>query len=545
MSDLHRISTSRLMLAPLVVLGIVCLALRTPVYAQEKGDYEAWLRKQQQAYADFQNKQDAAFAKFLAESWRDVDVDVPRPSPLEDKPRSIPSAANADPSAPPDPLTFDNLDNPADDLLADPSPTPPAEDAPDEMGDERAEEMADDAVPTPDPQPDPAPTPDPAPAEPSAPAAALPQQTTASFFGTSLTVAYAAALTPSVNGRPRPEMVQRYWTRIAQGPIGPFLDQTRSDRDRLALDDWGYYRYLTRLSETLYATETDLAQENAAALWVWAMLVKSGYAARIGYNDREIFLMLPSDDLLYDVPQLRIDGQRYYLLNARDRERLGSLRTYTGQHPEATQAMTFNLSQMPRLASDTETRTLSFFYDGTTHTVPVQYNPTVLRYLEDYPKAELRILFQSGMSTEAHTAMLNALRPLVEGRDEVDAVNLLLRFVQKGFEYKVDEDSFGEERFLFPEETLGMPYSDCEDRSVLFAYLVRHLLDLQTVALRYPRHVATGVRLEETTPDDVPGTHLEVDGHTYVMADPTYIDATLGMAMPFVIGETPEIISVQ
>jgi hypothetical protein len=140
---------------------------------------------------------------------------------------------------------------------------------------------------------------------------------------------------------------------------------------------------------------------------------------------------------------------------------------------------------------------------------------------------------------------MEALRPLVEGRSEADAVNLLLRFVQTAFAYKVDAENFGEERFLFPEETLQQPFSDCEDRSVLFSYLVRHVLGLKTVALGYPSHVATGVRLEATPPEGLSGTRIEVEGDTYVMADPTYIGATIGMAMPFVVGETPEIISVQ
>lgn len=515
---MHVFVLNRLWVRALMLPLAFLLAMALPAQAQ-KDDYAEWLREQQRDYADFRNAQDAAFARFLASSWQDVDVRAPSLSPLKDKPVSVPSASGTE--------------NTPD------SPTPPVPDG--------ASPAPEPTAPAPDPvvPPEAEPTaPESAPAKAPAAPEALPQRSTASFFGTPVSVAYAAALAPTVDGAPRPEMVQRYWTAIARGPVAPFIERIAADRDRLALDDWGYYRYLTTLSETLYPGGT-ATQQNAATLWVWAMLVKSGYGARVGYNDREVFLMVPSDDRLYDVPQLRIDGQRYYLLNARDRERLGSLRTYDGQHPDASGTMRFDLSHMPVLTARPETRTVSFFYDGTTHSVSLTYNPAVLRYLDDYPNAELRILFQAGMSPEAHQALLGELRPLVEGRDEVDAINLLLRFVQKAFDYKVDEESFGEERFLFPEETLQMPASDCEDRAVLFAYLVRHLLDRQTVALRYPRHVATGVRLESTPPGDVPGTHVEVEGDTYVMADPTYMDATLGMAMPFVVGETPEIISIQ
>ena len=76
----------------------------------------------------------------------------------------------------------------------------------------------------------------------------------------------------------------------------------------------------------------------------------------------------------------------------------------------------------------------------------------------------------------------------------MDAVNVLLRFVQTGFSYLTDSEQFGREKFMFPEETLSYPYSDCEDRSFLFAYLVSSLLGLDVIGLDYPGHVATAVK---------------------------------------------------
>lgn len=45
---------------------------------------------------------------------------------------------------------------------------------------------------------------------------------------------------------------------------------------------------------------------------------------------------------------------------------------------------------------------------------------------------------------------------------------------------------FGIERTLFAEEMYYYPYSDCEDRSILFARLVKDLLGLMVVLLYYP-----------------------------------------------------------
>lgn len=120
-------------------------------------------------------------------------------------------------------------------------------------------------------------------------------------------------------------------------------------------------------------------------------------------------------------------------------------------------------------------------------------------------------------------------------------VNLLLCFVQTAFSYQVDDQQFGREKFLFPEETLFYPYSDCEDRSILFAYLVRELLGLEVIGLDYPGHVATAVRFSE----EVPGDFVLCQGRKYTVCDPTYINATLGMGMPQFRGVDPQVILIR
>ena len=105
---------------------------------------------------------------------------------------------------------------------------------------------------------------------------------------------------------------------------------------------------------------------------------------------------------------------------------------------------------------------------------------------------------------------------------------MLIDFVQTGFDYKTDNDQFGYERPLFPDESFYYPYCDCEDRSILFACLVRELMGLDVVLLHYPKHLATAVRFKE----EVNGDYLMIDGVKYVICDPTYIGARIGMCMP-------------
>lgn len=76
-------------------------------------------------------------------------------------------------------------------------------------------------------------------------------------------------------------------------------------------------------------------------------------------------------------------------------------------------------------------------------------------------------------------------------------------------------------------ESLHYRYCDCEDRSVLFSILVRDLLGLDVVLLHYPGHLATAVDFG----GGVSGDCIDLDDGRYLVCDPTYIGAPVGMAM--------------
>jgi hypothetical protein len=146
--------------------------------------------------------------------------------------------------------------------------------------------------------------------------------------------------------------------------------------------------------------------------------------------------------------------------------------------------------------------------------------------------------FAASMSVVARDALLRQLRPLVEGRDEIDAVQLLLRFVQTAFAYQTDNEQFGRDKPFFPDETVFYAFSDCEDRAVLFAYLVHTLLDKEVIGLAYPNHVATAVSMR----GGVRGAMVRYRDMDFVVADPTYVNADVGMVMPQFKDARPQVI---
>jgi hypothetical protein len=123
---------------------------------------------------------------------------------------------------------------------------------------------------------------------------------------------------------------------------------------------------------------------------------------------------------------------------------------------------------------------------------------------------------------------LKSIKPYIENKSEIDAVNFLLHFVQKATNYKSDKEQFGVEKPLFPEESLFYEFSDCEDRCILFSYLVSNLLGLKVVALDFPNHVATAVKFN----DNIKGDFIIYKGSKFVICDPTYFGADVGVCIP-------------
>lgn len=69
---------------------------------------------------------------------------------------------------------------------------------------------------------------------------------------------------------------------------------------------------------------------------------------------------------------------------------------------------------------------------------------------------------------------------------------------------------------MSPEQTLYYSYSDCEDRSALFFYLVRTVLELPSIVLDFEEHVGVAVELE-----DVEGDYFEYKGRRFIYCEAT------------------------
>lgn len=151
-----------------------------------------------------------------------------------------------------------------------------------------------------------------------------------------------------------------------------------------------------------------------------------------------------------------------------------------------------------------------------------------MEFYKRLPQCDYSVYATAKVDKKFSDEVLGALRPAIKGKSEREAANILLDFVQSGFEYATDPEQFGYEKPFFVEELFYYPYCDCEDRSMLYRYLVKELLGLDVILLDYPNHIATAVRFN----GDVPGDFVVGGGGKYIVCDPTFIGAPVGMAMP-------------
>ncbi len=484
-------------------ITVTCLFSGLMLFCLSAGansEFQQWMQQQSQGvsaqkkeFQEYKDKRDKEFTDFLKSQWKAVDIvkgevmdEVPKPDVM--------------PVAPPEPVVQAPVKKPV--LVTVPKPVVTKKPAP-------------------------------------APLVVAPKgrPLTVDFFGRQIRFYYDAGLKQRLDSRIDKNAVSNYWSALSRVDYENLLKQLNAQKKSLQLNDWAYAALIHKL-----AAGINNNRRNESALLSWFLLAKSGYRARIAYNNTSIYLLVPAEQEMFEVAYFTFSGKRYYAVEFDGKkQKPGQAFTYNGEYPDTTKD--FDMRVTPVVASNDkdERRHLSFDFEGKTYNIEVTYDSGRVKFFSTYPQLDLDLYFASGVYQATATPLQKQLAAHMQGMSEQQAVNFLLRFVQTALKYETDEQQFGEENYLFPEETLFYPYSDCEDRAVLFAWLVRSLLKLQVIGLDYPGHVATAVHFNQP----VAGDAVEYQGKRFVVADPTYINANAGMTMPDFKRYKPTVINYQ
>lgn len=299
----------------------------------------------------------------------------------------------------------------------------------------------------------------------------------------------------------------------------PLLKDCKQIASTLTLNDWGMFTLLRTIADSF------CSNNNESVVMQQFLLNELGYKAKMArqVNADKMLLFVAIDCSIYGFPIFKLGGLTYYAVNT---NQPCSFYMCEKDAPKAKNGLQMQLQQSPTFQGSTVRSTHQASNHGVKVTVDVP--KALIDFYKTYPQCDYSVYFNAPINNTVSSELLNALSPYIKGKSETEAANILINFVQTGFQYATDNEQFGYEKPFFVEELFYYPYCDCEDRSILYSYLVKKLLGLDVVLLDYPNHIATAVRFNE----NINGDYVMVNGQKYTVCDPTYIGANIGMTMP-------------
>jgi len=280
---------------------------------------------------------------------------------------------------------------------------------------------------------------------------------------------------------------------IKQTDVSRLSQEIKHKQRDFNLDDLGMLKLLDQRLAKLY---TD---HNRRTLLKWRILSHLKYDVLLTYsNDVVDCFGTMNFKPLENVYILR-KNKRYNNLNFSDKRTYGNRFIFKGQSAVGRK-LVFDSRKRPRIFNRKKSRTITFTYKQQEYSISAEGNGSLMEYYNDLPAIDFsKSYLHNGFSQEAKNSVILELKNITADMNKRESIGLLLKFVQSAFPYKSDYDNHGREKYNFPEETLFEKYSDCEDRTLLLAGLVREILDLNSVALYFEKdeHMSLAIEMSE------------------------------------------------
>lgn len=346
-----------------------------------------------------------------------------------------------------------------------------------------------------------------------------------SFYGQSL---HAARLNAIKVKSVRDHDVFKAWNDYKKRDVAPVLSSLRTLSDELGLNDWFIFQLVRKYADGLLDTGTPIDR----VLLEHFLLVGMGYDVRLARTDRQLLLLVPFDQEVYEHGFIRIGAKDYYLFFDDLEADLNEKSVVYPCDPskkdlDKGQTLSLLFKDKALNVSSGEDK-LCDFDDGQIH-VACSLDAGVMRMLQGYPLMNLECYVSSVVLPQFHEAIMEQLIPQLEDMSQCEAADALLHFVQYVFGYEEDDALYGKEKVNFIEENFYYDKNDCEDRSILYAFLVNSLLGLDVQFVQYPGHECTAVRFTDCFSR---GNGYYYGDDYYLICDPSYIGATIGRCMP-------------
>ena len=358
------------------------------------------------------------------------------------------------------------------------------------------------------------------------------------FYGRQLAFNVPKALRVTSQGAKEKHVAAYHEAMRTGDTIALFHIQLDDAVNQMGLNEWGYFILLRTLSEKLFTDAND------RVLFSFYMLHRHGFKARVGRgrDSGRLLLLLALDNSkeVYSKTFFRINGTKFYVVygNGIKGE---SIYTYDEKADDkGLKEVGLDFTKPLNIAACDKQRKLHLNKADIDISLP--YSTAHLRYYDEIPTTVFPVYFKTPVSKEAEQSLEQTFGELGKRYNKVQLVDIMLNFVQTAFAYKIDEQQFGREKYFFPEEVIGLPFSDCEDRCAFFAWMVRRFVGYDVLGVLYDDHLATAVCFGNEV--NLSGKSFTLKGKRYVICDPTYPNAPIGTVIPKVANMKYEIVSI-
>lgn len=487
---------------------------------QQNQRFDTFKVSQQAKFDAFRKEQNEKYAEFMKNSWEMFDA-LPPVVPEEEK--KVEPVVYVEPK-PTEPKKEEAKVEPKpaepkkEEPKVEPKPAEPKKEEPkvEPKKEEKQIPVKKEVIVVPKPQAKPEPI---APVEPKE---EIPHKiVSVSFYGTLVSIGFPTSDNLKIKAL-NENALSDAWMQLSDEKYDITLNNVLKVRDNMDLCDWGYINMLQAITEKQYG------KTNEAVLMQAFLLAQSNYKVRLAFGEGKLFVLVASQYSILGMGRYQLDGEYFYPLNCNIKKLNICKAAFDNE-----KSISLQLRKEQKLDNDlTAPRKLSSKF-GVVANVSVNKND--IDFFNTYPSAYINgntmtrwvVYANTPLSTSIKKTLYPTLKKSITGLSERDAVNKILNFVQTAFTYEYDDKVWGHDRAFFAAETLHYPYADCEDRSILFARLVRDLLNLDVVLIYYPGHLATAVGFKET----VNGDYLMYKNRRYTICDPTFINAPVGRTM--------------
>jgi len=337
------------------------------------------------------------------------------------------------------------------------------------------------------------------------------------FYSEDIVINYDESLNLKYKLKLKDQKLKDFYETLEKLNYTGLLDELNKYRVQYGLNDWFYYKLLQEVSRNIYEDR----EENYQIAFCWFLLNKTGYNANLRYlNKKQLGLYVYSKDNVF-INYYNFNRKKYINLSfdsslKKTSDRVTNLKFFPNKNGKS---FCFSIDSLPKFSNYVTTQRVLFFKaGGQEDTLTVNINKTVIDLMSEYPSVNTEEYFKINLSQECYQSLIPFFRNKIQGMSETEAVRYLLSFVRLAFKFENDRICYGKEKPMIAEEVLYYPYADCEDKSAIFFYLVKELLNLNAIVLEYPNHVNIAVLL-----DQVYGKPYVYKGKNYSVCEPNVL----------------------